>query len=118
MVEILTSVADVDLTRLFITKIVRTIMPEAEPLAKLLKTVPWETVKDLVIEIVCKSHEGDFDKWLMVSDNSGICEIANKVIELSLKTIEMEAARKTFCDRSLILLYGSTFSLESFKMKS
>ncbi|XP_066913948.1 uncharacterized protein [Clytia hemisphaerica] len=95
IVQMLTHVANIDLTRLFIQKIVSSVMPDAKPLAELLETVPWEVINNVVIKLISNSQECDYEKWLLVAEYSRINDIANKVIELSLKTVEKKTADET-----------------------
>ena len=97
LIELLLKVSDTELTMLFINKImserkysskVAGIRKETERLtSRLLQTVPWKDIKQMIDNIIERSEFQQYERWMEVYELSSITDIAHKIIELSLKKL-------------------------------
>ncbi|XP_066929057.1 uncharacterized protein [Clytia hemisphaerica] len=76
-----------------------------KPVADLLNSVSWESIKEEVESVIVASPINHYLRWMKAYNHNGITEIAHKIIELSLRKVEKLTGEEFYP------LWGEIFSL-------
>ncbi|XP_066935486.1 uncharacterized protein [Clytia hemisphaerica] len=99
LIELVTKTKDVKTVSLYINKIMAHKLnfseqmhgiPDKtkEKIAEMFQSVPWEKIKDIVLNVIENVGFWQYKRWMVVFDQSAIIDIAHRIIDLSFQKLQ------------------------------